>query len=162
MDIFSKRDGPRPEDVKARRMIAENAGTIRRLADQFSNGGFTRMREGAAARAASAQPVGLSIHDLRPARAPDAPEPYLRISLNGRVVIADRASGRQLAYLGEIRGGAFTRRFVLATRENGFVTPVDDATRAAIGMLDQAALGPDFTEEDLADRLRCELSLPAG
>ena len=44
VDIFSKREGPRLEDVKARRLLTQNAGTIRKLADQISNGGFSKMR----------------------------------------------------------------------------------------------------------------------
>ena len=72
MDIFSKRDGPRPEDVKARKLLQENAGTIRRLADTISNGGFTRMRAEQARRNETPQPEGLIIHDFKAPAASDA------------------------------------------------------------------------------------------
>ena len=51
VDIFSKREGPRLEDVKARRLLTQNAGTIRKLADQISNGGFSKMQADQAKRA---------------------------------------------------------------------------------------------------------------
>lgn len=153
MDIFSKREGPRPEDVRAKRMISENAGTIRKLADQISNGGYTRMRQQEAQRRAEPRPEGLLIHDMKARATPDAPVPYVRISLNGRVVLTDQSSGRQLQVLGEIRGGCMGKRFVLATAENGYISPIDDEVFAAIGHLGNAELTQDFGEKDLARHL---------
>lgn len=75
MDIFSKREGPRREDARARKILSENAGTIRRLADQISNGGFTRMREDQARRAEQPKPDGLMIHDMAAPARRDAPDP---------------------------------------------------------------------------------------
>lgn len=159
MDIISKREGPRPEDVKARKVISENAATIRRLADQISNGGFTKMRQDQARRQEKPQPKGLLIHDLAAPRAAAEPEPYVRLSLNGRVVLADRASGRQIQLLGEFRGGPGARRFVLASAENGFLSPISDEIRAAIGHVDGAALGADLSQDDLARQISVWLGL---
>ena len=153
MDIFSKRDGPRPEDVKARRLLNENAGTIRKLADQISDGGFSRMQADKARRQQKPQPDGLMIHDLKAKVHTHSPEPYVKVSLNNRVVLVDKCTGRQMQMLGEIRGSFMSRRFALATRENGFFSPVDDDVMDAIGHLDDRELSDTFTESDLAAML---------
>lgn len=161
MEIISKRDGPRREDEKARRLLKENAGTIRRLADTISNGGFTRMREQEAARREQPKPAGLIIHHGGAAARNDAPEPYVKVSRNGRVVLVDLATGRQLQMLGEIRGGGLSRRFVAATAANGFLSPLDDETFAAIADLAEVGIGRDMREEDLAAALEERLGLRA-
>ncbi|MBF9035858.1 hypothetical protein HKCCE2091_16540 [Rhodobacterales bacterium HKCCE2091] len=159
MDIFSKRDGARQEDVRAKRLISENAPVIRRLADQISNGGFSRMRAEQAARREEPKPDGLIIHDLKARPASDAPAPYVRVSVNNRVVLADSNNGRQLQLLGELRGNFMGRTFVPATSENGFISPIDDEIRAAIADLDGVAITPDFSEKDLAAALEERLGL---
>lgn len=93
MDIFSKRDGPRLEDVKARRLLSENSGTIRKLADQISNGGYSRMRAEEARRRQEPKPEGLIIHDMKARPATDAPQPYVKVSINNRVVLVDKSTG---------------------------------------------------------------------
>lgn len=153
MDIFSKRDGPRLEDVKAKRMLTENAGTIRKLADQISNGGYTKMRTDAARRNEKPKPDGLIIHDLKSHSRADVAEPYVKISVNNRVVLVDKSSGLQLQMLGEIRGNFLSKKFRLASKENGFYSPVDDETSAQIGNLDNVDITQDFTESDLAEEL---------
>ncbi|MAC81585.1 MAG: hypothetical protein CML66_26385 [Rhodobacteraceae bacterium] len=158
MDIFSKRDGPRLEDQRAKRLLSENAGTIRRLADQISNGGYTRMQQDKARRDQAPVPDGRIIHDLK-ARSrvdvPDScvPDSYVKVSLNNRVVLVDKTSGRQVQMLGEIRGNFMSRRFVLATGENGFFSPIDDDMRAVLGHLDQVEITPDRDEDSLAGEL---------
>lgn len=162
MDIFSKRDGPRPEDVKARKLIQENSGAIRRLADTISNGGYTKMKQDEARRRQKPKPEGLIIHDLKAPSKSDAPEPYVKVSVNNRVLLVDRSNGRQLQMLGDIRGNSFARRFVLATQENGYFSPVDDEIHTAIGALDNVGLSQDFSESDLVNRLTELLGLEAG
>lgn len=159
MDIFSKRDGPRLEDVKARRMLSENSGTIRKLADQLSNGGFSKMRADEARRKEEPKPDGLLIHDLKAHSRVDVPEPYVKISLNNRVVLVDKSSGLQLQMLGEIRGNFLSKKFCLASKENGFFSPVDDDTSAQIGHLDNVEITQDFSESDLADKLAALLDI---
>ena len=160
VDIFSKRDGPRLEDVRARRVLKENAGTIRKLADQISNGGYSRMQAEHARRNETPKPEGLIIHDLKATSHVDVPEPYVKVSLNNRVVLVDRSTGRQLQMLGEIRGSFLSKRFVLATRKNGFLSPLSEEMFAVIGHLDDAEVSDAFTENDLATTLK-ELLLPA-
>lgn len=150
MDIFSKRDGPRPQDVQAKRLISQNADKICMLADQLSNGGYSRMRQQQARRREEPKPDGLVIHDLKAPVARDDLQPYIRISLNGRVVLTDQSSGLQIQLLGEIRGGFMSKRFVLATKENGFFSPIDDETLKALSHLQDAALTLEFGEKELA------------
>ncbi|MGB0659809.1 MAG: hypothetical protein ACPGNV_06475 [Mangrovicoccus sp.] len=153
MDIFSKREGPRLEDVKARRLLSENSGTIRKLADQISNGGFSRMRAEEAQRRQKPKPEGLIIHDLKARGSVSAAQPYVKVSVNNRVVLVDKTSGKQMLFLGEIRGNFLSKRFVLATKDNGFLSPLDSETVALIGHLENADLTDDFTEKDLAQTL---------
>ncbi|WP_417205178.1 hypothetical protein [Antarctobacter sp.] len=160
MDIFSKRDGPRLEDVKAKRLLSENVGTIRKLADQISGGGYSQMRANEARRKEAPKPDGLIIHDLKARNRVDVPEPYVKVSLNNRVVLVDKSSGLQLQMLGEIRGNFMSKRFVLCTKENGFFSPVDPETRDLIGHLDQAELTESFSDVDLAAELE-SLLVPA-
>ncbi|MDK3075004.1 hypothetical protein QO034_18095 [Sedimentitalea sp. JM2-8] len=157
MDIFSKREGPRLEDVKARRLLSENAGTIRKLADQISNGGFSKMQADQARRREAPRPDGLIMHDMKARVTNDVPEPYVKVSLNNRVVLVDKSSGRQLQMLGEIRGNFLSKRFALATGDNGFISPVDDDMQTVIGHLDGAEITGDFTESQLAATLEALL-----
>ncbi len=150
VDIISKREGPRLEDVRAKRLLSENAGTIRRLADQISNGGFTRMRQEQARRNEEPQPEGLLIHSMAGSARPVEPEPYIRVSLNGRVVLADRISGKQMQLLGEIRNSFGSRVFILATEENGFLSPVDDETRHALRQFEGVQIDPALSDLDIA------------
>lgn len=159
MDIFSKRDGPRPEDVRAKQLISENAGTIRRLADQISNGGFTRMRQDQARRKEEPKPQGLLIYSMAGAGTADEPDPYIRVSLNGRVVLADRISGKQIQLLGEIRNKFRSKVFVLATEENGFLSPVDEETRQALNQFDNAEIDPALSELVVAQKFGESLGL---
>lgn len=159
MDIFSKRDGPRAEDVKAKRFISENAGTIRKLADQISGGGFTKMQQDQARRREEPKPDGLIIHDMKAPSKSDAPEPYVKVSLNNRVVLADRSNGRQLHMLGEIRGNSFARRFVLATKANGFFSPLDDEVAQVIAELDEVEISKSFSDTELAKLLSERLGI---
>ena len=150
VDIFSKREGPRLEDVKARRLLTQNAGTIRKLADQISNGGFSKMQ---ARRREPPKPDGLIIHDLKARVTSDVAEPYVKVSLNNRVVLVDRSTGRQMQMLGEIRGSVLSKRFVLASSENGFFSPLDPEMQAALAHLDGVEITDAFSDRDLADRL---------
>lgn len=150
MDIFSKREGPRAEDVKAKRLIAENAPVIRKLADQISNGGFSRMRQEEAQRREGPKPTGLIFHDMKSSVRSETPEPYVKVSVNNRVVLVDRTNGRQLQMLGEIRGNFLRRAFVLATKDNGFFSPMDEELHSAIGHLEDVEITSEFSEKDLA------------
>ncbi|WP_240672158.1 hypothetical protein [Tropicibacter alexandrii] len=150
LDIFSKREGSRSEDVRARKLLSENAGTIRKLADQISNGGFTKMRQDQARRKEEPKPDGLLIYTMSAPKVTDDPDPHVRVSPNGRVVLFDRTSGRQIQLLGQILRTGGSRRFVLATEENGYLSPVSSELHALLAPYESREFGADFTEDDIA------------
>ncbi len=152
VEIISKTNGPRREDAAAKHFIRQNAATINKIAQQLSGG-----RLPAAPHAETPLPSGL----VR--RGPSAPsrdaetKPYVKVSLNGRVIAVDFNSGRQLHHIGEIRGRGATRRFLLATRENRFFTPLDDALLALLGDLDGLATPDEATQEELVHEIDVRL-----
>lgn len=158
VDIISKNSAPRREDQKARALIEKNRATITRLADQLSNGAYSASRRGEN-KAPEKKASGLIISDLGATRPVSEPKPYVRISPNNRVVIADAASGRQMHYLGELRRKDGALRFVLATKENGIFSPVDPEIAKPLAALDGVAIGGDRTEEMLASEIRDLLDL---
>src|SRR5262245_22001860 len=115
VEIISKRDGPRKEDVAAKRFIEKNRATIKGIADHLTGGRWQQSRN--PVPAARPQPSGKLWYT--PASRPPQSEPYVRISLNGRVVVADLATGRQLHFIGELRGEKQSRHLALATSQNG-------------------------------------------
>lgn len=159
MDIFSKRDGPRKEDVQAKRLISENSQTIRKLADQISGGGYTAMQQAKARAAEEPKPDGLILHDLGTARAADEARPYVKISLNNRVVLACMSTGKQIQLLGEIRGNFAGRHFRLATRERGFYSPVEGEMLESLLHLDDVRIDGEFDLDALQEAIASSLSL---
>jgi hypothetical protein len=150
VDIISKRDGPRREDVAAKRVLHENRGTIHKMMDHLTGG---QLSSGRQKPAPDPDPKRLIIHAGRASDARGTARPYVRISINGRVVVADRETSRQLHFLGEIRGPRRQQRFVLATRENGFYALVEDELKDRIADLDGRDVANDFSEDDLIDTL---------
>ena len=158
VDIISKRDGPRREDVAARRLLKENRATIHKMMDHLS-GGQLRTQ---AKKPAVPEPEGLIIHTSRAIDSRDATSPYVRISVNGRVVVADQETSRQLHFLGEIRGPRRSQRFVLATKKNGFFALVEDEIEQKLADLDGRMLAPDFSEDDLVKTITKRLGIESG
>ena len=150
VEIISKSDGPRREDAAARRFIRENAATIQRIAQQLGGG---RLRPAAAETPAA--PL-LKRGPAAPSREADK-KPYVKVSLNGRVIAVDFNSGRQLHHLGELRGRGPSRRFLLATRENHFFTPLEDDLAARLREFDGAATPDEAAEESLAQEIGVRL-----
>lgn len=134
VDIITKRDGPRREDVQARHLIEANRPVINRLADHLTNGAFSARQNAPAPRAPEAS--GLIIHTARSTAITEPPKPFVRVALNGRVSAVDANTGRQLHHLGDLRRRPEGQVFVLATRANGFFSPVDEAVAAALADLD--------------------------
>lgn len=153
--IISRSGGPRREDVEPRRLIEQNRGVIERLANQFSQGRYAENKRAKQ----PPQPDGLVIHAGRAAPVSDAPKPYLRISPNRRVVVVDGETGRQMSFLGEIRRRDGVLVFAVATRENGFFSPVDAGTAATLAALDGRRLGRDYGEDDLGAEIRRLLAI---
>lgn len=160
MDIFSKHSGPRAEDQQAKQHLQRNWGTIQKLADTLSGGKYSADKARKAAPPPQAQ--GLIFVDQSGPRMPDVPAPYLRISMNGRVVIADATSGLQLQFLGQIRRTNGVVRFVVATKENGFLTPVDAETHDKIADLADRCIDRSYSEEDLETDLKIRLGMSQG
>ncbi len=159
VDIISKRDGPRREDVAAKQMLRENRGTIHKMMDHLSGGQLSSRQQ----RPVSAPaPEGLIIHTGRATDARETVRPYVRISVNGRVVVADQETSRQLHFLGEIRGPRRHQRFILATKENGFYAVIDDSLRAMVIDLDGKEIVQGFSEDDLVKTLTERLGIAPG
>ncbi|GAB0117814.1 hypothetical protein [Acidisoma sp. 7E03] len=155
VDILSKRSGPRREDAQIKRIISENQGTITRLADHLSSGAYSASRK----PKQQPQPRNLVIvHG--PATASDAPpSPYVRVSPNGRVVVMDGNTGRQLHHLGDLRGVEGRTCFRLATSGNGYIAPLDGALASALAALDGKALEPGESDARFAARVEAALGL---
>jgi hypothetical protein len=77
--------------------------------------------------------------------------------MNGRVIVVDFNSGRQLHHIGEIRGQGPTRRFILATRANRFFAPLEDDLADVLQDLDGAPTSDDAAEEELVQRIDARL-----
>lgn len=153
--VVTRGDGPRKEDVEARRVITQNRATIEKLADHLTGGGGA-WRQRLRPPVAPAEEARTGRSAATPSRTRE-PRPYIRISANDRVVVVDLETSRQLAFLGEIRGGRGARRFVLATAANGFFSPLAAEQCAALGDCDGQPLPDEAAEErlkvDLAGRL---------
>lgn len=157
MDIHSKKSGPRAEDQQAKQHIQRNWGTIEKLADTLSGGKYSADK--AKKAAAPPQAKGLIIVDQARPRKADVPNPYLRISPNGRVVIADTNSGVQLHFLGQLKRIDGAVRFVLATAANGFISPLAEDIHDKIADLANLTLDRSYREDDLAKDLKLRLHI---
>lgn len=155
VDIISKRDGPRREDVAARRVLQENRGTIHKMMDHLTGGQLNSQAQ----KPAAPEPEGLVIHTGRVIDSREAARPYVRVSVNGRVVVADQETSKQLHFLGEIRGPRRSQRFVLATKENGFFALIEDEPRQQLADLDGRLIDQDFSEDDLVTTITERLGI---
>lgn len=154
--IISKKDGPRREDVAAMRLIKENRSTIEALANRFSGGRYSEMRK----PPKPPQIEGLVQHYMGATKVAETERPaYVRVSLNGRVVIVDGDTSKQLHFLGEIRSRDGGQEFVLATRKNKFFSPMDDDLSEKLADFDHSTINADFSEEDLAIGIHEKLEL---
>ena len=154
VEIISKSNGPRREEAAAKHFIRENAATINKIAQQLSGG---RMRP---LSPAETIPAPVKRGPAAPSRDAEK-KPYVKVSLNGRVIAVDFNTGRQLHHFGEIRGQGETRRFLLATRENRFFTPLDDDLLALLRDLDGFAMPDEAAEERLAQEIGARLGYSA-
>ncbi|AGT10892.1 hypothetical protein [Paracoccus aminophilus] len=160
VDIISKRDGPRREDERARRLIKANQGAITQIADHLTQGGYSASKR---AQAQAAQmppgPEGRRIYAVSSGAAvsTDSAEIRIKISVNNRVVAYDSGSGRQLHLLGEIRRQDGLSYFALASRENGFFAGLPDEVNAPIAELDGQIIDQNCPESlltrEISDRL---------
>ncbi len=159
MDIISKRSGPREEDKRAKAHVQQNWGTIEKLADQISGGSYSANKARVSAKKDQPQAKGLIFVDQAARPSVDVPDPYLRISPNGRVVLVDKNSGIQLHFLGALKRQSGVVRFHIATKENGFITALDSDIEALILDLADKPLDRSYTEDHLFRDLQGRLSL---
>jgi hypothetical protein len=158
LDIFSRKSGPRAEDQQARQHIQRNWGTIEKLADTLSGGKYSADKARKAAPSPQAQ--GLIIVDQAGGpRRPEVPDPYLRISGNGRVVLADTGTGVQLHFLGQLKRVDGAVRFQLATAANGFFSPLADDIHDRIADLANRTVDRSYSEDDLAKDIKERLHI---
>ncbi len=150
VEIISKRDGPRREDVQTKQLIEKNRATIVRLADQISGGGYSASK----APKKAPQPKGLIIHASRWTEPVAEVKPSIRVTLNGRVISMDQNTSRQLHLFGEIRQRDGKQVFVLATKQNGFYAPVEEAVAETLADLDGKQIaGEEQLAADISARL---------
>ncbi|MFA3920532.1 hypothetical protein [Ruegeria hyattellae] len=159
VDIFSKNDGPHREDVEAKRLLQGNRGTIHRLADQLSNGEFSRSRAALEKSRQEPEPEGLNIHILGSGSKPSEPEPVVRISIDERVMIMDANSGKQMILLGQLRVKNGVKFLALATQKNGFVAPLDPEIENTLNDLDGIVIENADIKEKLAQVIYGRLDL---
>ncbi len=157
MDIHSRKSGPRAEDQQAKQHLQRNWNTIEKLADTLSGGKYSADK--AKKAAAPPQAKGIIFVDQARPRLADDPVPYLRISTNGRVVIADTSSGIQMHFLGELKRVNGEVRFIIATRENGFFTPLDADLAEKIADLANLQVNRSYSEDDLAQDIKMRLQI---
>lgn len=157
MDIHSRHSGPREEDKQAKDHLRRNWGTIEKLADTLSGGKYSADKAKKAAPPPQAQ--GLIIIDQGRPRPDDVPVPYLRISVNGRVVLADKNSSVQLHFLGQIKRVNGEKRFLIATRDNGFFTPLEAELADKIADLANRVINRGYSEDDLAEDIKTRLQI---
>lgn len=155
--IISKREGPYREEVAAKDFIQKNRTRINSVANHLTGGRWQELRNPAPPQ--EPQPSG-KLWYTPPGRPREA-EPYVRISLNGRVVIADLASGRQLHFIGELRGQGQLRHFALAIRENGIFDPLDDGLYKVLADLERVSVPDEASEERLEQIIADRLGLDA-
>ncbi|MCB4806192.1 hypothetical protein QO001_005600 [Methylobacterium brachiatum] len=135
-----------------KRILRENRGTIDQIKHAITGGG-------ALARIIEApSPEVTRTYGTRRAAPEKSVAPYIRLSPNGRVVVADFESGRQLHHVGDLRGPRQAPRFVLATKENGYFAPLDTAISERLAALD----GTVVAEGDAEDRLKREIAARLG
>lgn len=146
VEVFSKQDGPRREDAHIRQILAQNKGIITKLADQLSNGRYSRSKM----PRQEPQAEGLIIHIGGGTVAEPDPEPCIRVTPNGRVVAVDVHSGRQLLHFGDIRDEGGGKSFRLAIKANRYIAPLDDDIAEALAEMDGVALGHAYHAGDLA------------
>jgi hypothetical protein len=164
--VHSKKDGPRLEDLPNIRAVRENRHVIQRMVQQLtgaspsSAGGQGCCQHGNCGHSHGEDTdSGKSSIYLGARSSGRAPRPSIRVTFNGRVLMVDENSNRQLLFLGNVRRGPDGERFVLATRENGFSAVVEETVAAALGGLDGKPLSDTFDEDALEGEIAFRLDL---
>lgn len=155
VDIISKKDGPREEDVRLKTLIKNNQRTITALADRLSQGNYSRSRQPVAPKPAPETSSKFYYRLSTPSQ--ETTKPYIRISINGKVTIVDENSRKQLHHIGDIRRYVLNEKFILATKENNFFKPLADDIADELLQFDQIELTADYTEDQLKEDISKKL-----
>ena len=154
VDIISKKEGPRKEDLAVKHMLKGKERIITGLADAFTSGGYSASKqEKMLAQNKKPEESTSKYFILSTKDCAGPPEPYVRISINGRVVIVDNRNSEQMHFLGEIRRFEDGKKFLLATAENKFFSPAEKEVTDMLTECDGVAINDAFTEEMLKDKL---------
>ncbi len=157
VEIFSRGDGPRLQDVRLKAFLDQNRGTITKIADHLSLGRYSaRKRANAHTQEPQEKTIIHAVGGVPSSSAREA-RPAVRATVNGRVVVVDDNSGRQLRHLGEVRRQGDEIVFVLACSENGFSAPAPDEILERLADLDRALLAPDGGEDALVAEIASRL-----
>lgn len=155
VDIISKKDGPREEDVRLKTLIKNNQRTITALADRLSQGNYSRSRQPVSPKPAPETFSKFYYRLSTPSQ--ETTKPYIRISINGKVTIVDENSRKQLHHIGDIRRYVLNEKFILATKENNFFKPLADDIADELLQFDQIELTDDYTEDQLKEDISKKL-----
>ena len=155
--IISKTAGAHSGDREMRKVLERDRPTITRIADHLTAGGYSAGRAAAATRV---EPPPAEARGSRRRPSAEAAQPYVRVSPNGRVVLADLNTAHQLAFLGEVRRREGQDVFILATAINGFQAPLDEAIADRLATLDGTIVpkrgGTRVLSDEIAKRLDLE------
>lgn len=142
--IISKQEGPSKKEAELKHHLKQNRGTIEGMVTALKHGPMSHLAKQPTIEAP--QSSGKSVFYKNTSSEGDA-KPYVRVSLNGRVVLVDYETGSQLHHIGDVRGKGAAARFALATKANGFFAPVEPEIAEALKALDGRAVGDREAEE---------------
>ena len=154
--IISKQDGPSRKEAELKHTLKENRATIEGMAGALKRGPMAHLAPQPTVQAPAAS--GTTVFYRKTSSEGEA-KPYVRVSMNGRVVLVDYETGNQLHHLGDVRGKGATARFALATKANGFFAPVDGEVAAALAALDGRPIPSRDAEETFKTDVAAALGL---
>jgi hypothetical protein len=158
VEIFSRGDGPRPQDVRLKAFLDQNRSTITQLADRLTQGQYSESKKPKPVPQPSGKTIVHALGGLASGSAAE-PRPCARATVNGRVVVVDDNSGRQLHLVGQIERRGEAIEFRLASAENGYVSPLAPELLETLDDLDRAQLSPDGGEEALVQEIASRLGI---
>ena len=154
--IISKQDGPSKSEAELKHHLKQNRGTIEGMVGALKHGPMAHLAKKQQVEVPQAS--GKSVFYKNTSSEGDA-KPYVRVSMNGRVVLIDYETGSQLHHLGDVRGKGAAATFALATKANGFFAPVEPEIAEALTALDGRAVGDRDAEEAFKTEVTTALGL---
>ncbi len=155
--IISKQEGPSKREAELKHTLKENRATIEGMAGALKRGPMAHLAPQPSVQAPAAS--GTTSVFYRKTSSEGEAKPYVRVSMNGRVVLVDYETGNQLHHLGDVRGKGAAARFALATKANGFYAAVDDEIGTALTSLDGRTIPDRVAEETFKADVSAALGL---